>query len=390
MFSQFQFRLPVITASLALLNAMIACCSPSVSLCAQSDHKLVFDQSLAEWKQCAKDATIACQKFLICDADEADGFRQDWIHAIERGRDKFKTLIDVCIQRLKSESVADQSSLAFIFLAMEFHFEAGDYEAAHQLGETIRGVAPNMAILLGKLALCSFATNRFDECRDLIEKINQLGIPITPDLAKIAATVDAQIISWKHESELRKAEAKADDLPQVEMMIEQFGTTEKVTLELFENEAPNAVANFISLVDQGFYADRAFFRVVSHVDATGGCPNDDGTGTPNYLIASEFSRPGARKHFRGSLGMVNLDQSGKEGSQFYILLTPNPTLDGRSTVFGRVLEGMSIFDRLNRTHFTDETQNTLKPIPDIVLARIQSARVLRKRDHEYSVTTIKE
>ena len=383
MFSQFHFCLTIKAAVLALLNALIVFCSPLVSYGAQADLKREFDQLLADWKQCAKDATVANQKFMICDSDEADGFRQKWFRAIESGRAKFDGLLPIAVGRMQSESPADPEVLGFLVLVLEMRYEVGDYDGAYDLGKTMLAVTPDAPGLLIRQAFSTFAINQFDECLNLINQIEEKIGGVPPELESVARSIQSQVEAWKQESELRAIEAKSDDLPRVELVLDVGGITRTVTIELFENEAPGTVANFISLVERGFYKDRAFFRVINHLEATAGCPDDNGNGNPGYFVRGEASSPTARKHFRGSIGMVNMNETSDEGSQFYITFAPNPDLNGRSTVFGRVLEGQSAIDRISRTHEILVAEKKLQEIPNIVPTRIESARVLRKRDHEY-------
>lgn len=111
-----------------------------------------------------------------------------------------------------------------------------------------------------------------------------------------------------------------------------------IELELFENDAPNTVANFVKLVKEGFYDGLAFHRVIDGFMAQGGCPYSregasgmPGTGGPGYNINCEIN---SRKHIEGSLSMAH---SGKNtgGSQFFIVHQPQTHLDGIHTVFGQ-------------------------------------------------------
>ena len=118
-----------------------------------------------------------------------------------------------------------------------------------------------------------------------------------------------------------------------------FETNEgEITFELFSNDAPNTVNNFIKLVNDGFYNGLAFHRVIPGFMAQGGCPNTKegsngvpGTGGPGYSIKCEIN---PNKHLKGSLSMAH---AGKDtgGSQFFIVYEPQPHLDGVHTVFGK-------------------------------------------------------
>jgi len=115
-------------------------------------------------------------------------------------------------------------------------------------------------------------------------------------------------------------------------------------VELFEDDAPKTVANFVSLVEKGFYNGLTFHRVIAGFMAQGGCPEGTGTGGPGYTFADEFSP--RRKNLRGSLSMANSGPN-TNGSQFFICYAPQPHLDGKHSVFGRVTgDGMKVVDQI--------------------------------------------
>ena len=155
-----------------------------------------------------------------------------------------------------------------------------------------------------------------------------------------------------------------------------------IELELFENEAPNSVANFITLVEKGFYNGLTFHRVLPGFMAQGGDPKGDGSSGPGYRIAEEFTKPGHRLHFRGSLAMARSQPPDSAGSQFYLMFAPNSQLDGNYTVFGRVVKGFEVLAKIQRRNPEEPDQ----PPPD----KIIKAEVLRKRPHKYEVKTLPE
>ncbi|MCL4151135.1 UNVERIFIED_CONTAM: hypothetical protein GTU68_062309 [Idotea baltica] len=177
---------------------------------------------------------------------------------------------------------------------------------------------------------------------------------------------------WAKEQKIRAAEAAATgdaQLPRV-----KFETSKgDILIELFENEAPNTVANFISLVEAKYYDGLKFHRVIPNFMAQGGCPNSRG---PGYNIQCECYNKNARRHFAGSLSMAHAGRD-SGGSQFFITHLPTAHLDidvGSSvhTVFGRVVEGLDI-------------ANSLQMNDDII-----KATVVRKRNHEYKPETMPE
>ncbi|MDZ4819340.1 MAG: peptidylprolyl isomerase [Planctomycetota bacterium] len=152
-------------------------------------------------------------------------------------------------------------------------------------------------------------------------------------------------------------------------------TTSKgdIVLELFENEAPNTVANMINLVEKKYYDGTSFHRVLPNFMAQGGDPTGTGSGGPGYMIKCETGTDKDRMHFRGTLSMAH---AGKDtgGSQFFLTFKPTPHLNGVHTVFGRVVEGMDVLAKLQRI---DPEQGGVQP------DKIVKATVVRKRDHAY-------
>jgi len=152
-------------------------------------------------------------------------------------------------------------------------------------------------------------------------------------------------------------------------------------VELFEDDAPNTVANFISLVEKGFYDGTPFHRVIGGFMAQGGDPTGSGSGGPGHVIDCECELPTARKHFLGSLSMAHAGKN-TGGSQFFLTFRPTEHLDGKHTVFGRVIEGFEVLPKLTRTQGADG-----QPLSGIQPDTIVKATVLRKRDHAYEPKT---
>ena len=104
-----------------------------------------------------------------------------------------------------------------------------------------------------------------------------------------------------------------------------------ITVDFYDKEASNTVANFVKLAQSGFYNGLTFHRVIPNFVIQGGCPNGDGTGGPGYSIKCEIN---SNKHLAGSLSMAHRGRN-TGGSQFFICHSPQPHLDGVHTVFGR-------------------------------------------------------
>ena len=229
-------------------------------------------------------------------------------------------------------------------------------------------------------ATASMLVSNLDGAEAYLAKLSAVGgsDDKQAQIGQLKEALEDEQKKWNEEMTLRAAEATADDLPRIRIKT----SAGDLVVELFENEAPNTVANFVSLVEKGFYAGTPFHRVIPEFMAQGGDPTGRGSGGPGYVIPCETGEPHARKHFRGSLSMAH---AGKDtgGSQFFLTFRPTEHLDGKHTVFGRVIEGFEVLPKIHRTQAPDG-----RPIPGIKPDTILSAEVVRKRDHDYAPKTL--
>ena len=123
-----------------------------------------------------------------------------------------------------------------------------------------------------------------------------------------------------------------------------------ITAELYPEIAPNTVANFVTLVQSGFYDGVIFHRVIPGFMIQGGDPQGTGMGGPGYTIKGEFARNGFKqnnlRHTRGVLSMARTMMPNSAGSQFFIMHADAPHLDGEYAAFGKVTEGMDAVDEI--------------------------------------------
>ena len=115
-----------------------------------------------------------------------------------------------------------------------------------------------------------------------------------------------------------------------------------MVLELFAKDVPKTVNNFVFLAREGFYDGTTFHRVIEGFMAQGGDPTGTGTGSPGYRFADEFT---SHKHGTGTLSMANAGAN-TNGSQFFITFAPQPHLDGKHSVFGQVIQGMDVLQKI--------------------------------------------
>src|SRR5205809_7905204 len=137
-----------------------------------------------------------------------------------------------------------------------------------------------------------------------------------------------------------------------------------IYLELYPDDAPKTVANFVKLANDGFYDRVIFHRVIPDFMIQGGDPTGTGTGGPGYTFEDEFN---GHKVERGALAMANAGPN-TNGSQFFIVTTEAaPWLDGKHTVFGKVTEGMEVVDTISGV----ERDSSDKPHEPVVIERLE-------------------
>lgn len=219
--------------------------------------------------------------------------------------------------------------------------------------------------------VANYAVERFENAEKAIRKLEALtGTELTGPKKLLKDTMD----KYQQELMIRRQEAGNDDLPVVLLRTSEGN----IKVQLFENHAPNTVANFIHLVrDQKFYDGKIFHLVKPGEFAVTGSPNGDGMGDAGYRIACECYGEKIRSHFRGTLAMMAASKD-RGGSQFFITQQPNPhTYDGKYTAFGRVIEGMDVVLKL---HTIDRTAGVASASN---ASKIISAEVIKARAHSY-------
>lgn len=136
-------------------------------------------------------------------------------------------------------------------------------------------------------------------------------------------------------------------------------------LELFEERAPQTTANFVKLVEKGFYDGVKFHRVIDEFMIQGGCPQGTGRGGPGYTIPDEFHSELTHEG-PGVLSMANAGPN-TGGSQFFITLVSTPWLDNRHAVFGRIVEGLDVLTEIGST----PTDGQDRPLEEVVMESVR-------------------
>lgn len=344
------------------------------------EAKARFEKLNEEWKTILKDLRKLKVTYETAKEEEADQLEQQWQELIAKGNALLPQLRSSGIEAYSEGSSVDPQLQRFLIKVAQDAMEIDDYESAYEISTTIlkraeADKAPAPKELYSIAGIAAFMTNDYEAAEKFIDQAKQAGTWNDAEVNKIGVPIAASLTKykewWAKEAEVRKQEAEKDDLPRVKLST----TAGDMVIELFENEAPDTVGNFISLVEAKFYDGLTFHRVLPHFMAQGGDPKGTGQGDAGYKIYDEIDNPNHRRHFRGSLSMAKGSFPDSGGSQFFICFTPRENLDGLHTVFGRVIEGLDVLAKIQRVD-PDKPSGAEK-------TKIISAEVIRKRDHAY-------
>lgn len=366
-------------ATVTGIRADAADSEPAAESAAESDAGTAaerFAASHQEWGDLSTRLDDVVSEFKSADADRRTELRKEHQQLVADA--------DTLLARLRVDGIAayaeapndDQQVVELLVSLLASDVRSDRYDEAAEIAELLTENECDDKRIHQLAGTAAYGLDDFAAAKKHLAKAKELGA--LSGAGQILNNDCASVLTlWKTESEKRQQEAEQDDLPRVRL------TTNKgdLVIELYENEAPQTVGNFVRLVEDGFYDGLTFHRVLPGFMAQGGCPDGTGGGGPGYEIYCECLQPTHRKHFRGTLSMAHAGPN-TGGSQFFLTFRRTPHLDSRHTVFGRVVEGLDILPQLQRR---DPTAAGRKPTPD----KIVSATVVRKRKHEYKPSKVK-
>lgn len=338
---------------------------------AMAEWKTVF----GEWKGLLTELRDLTTKYQLAEPSELEGLQQQWAAKVEEGNQKIPHIREVALAAHAEAPNSDRELTNFLVKMLADEVGDDNFEVANELGKSLVESKVDDRKVLDLAGTAAYAMNEFERAKQLLEEAESSGsisetgrnflgnIQQHPNLAEL----------WVAEQKVREAEVEAaegQELPRVKMET----TSGDFVIELFENEAPETVGNFISLVESGYYDELNFHRVMSGFMAQGGCPNGDGMGGPGYKIYCECIADNHRNHWRGSVSMAKTAARNTGGSQFFFNFVATPHLNGQHTVFGRIVEGMENLTLILK----HDPQKPNEPSTKIV-----KAEVIRKRDHDY-------
>jgi cyclophilin family peptidyl-prolyl cis-trans isomerase len=377
-----QIAIRLLTIIATVTYAALAVCADDAPPARLGSAKEEFQKVQAEFNTINADLRSLQVEYRQAKKEDRPAREKRWAEAFRKGEEMQAKYFRAAEAAFAEAPNADPNLAKLAWRIFTYEIGNDDYENAAPLVKVLIKTGSAKDDVYAAAGVAAVATGDFKAAADYLTKAKAAGVlRIGPDLkdkvieaaygfSQNLASLEA---NWEKEQKIREAEAKADDLPRVLIKTNKGD----IVVELFENEAPNTVANFITLVEKKFYDGLTFHRVLPAFMAQGGDPKGDGSGGPGYTIPDEVSNPNHRLHFRGSLSMAKTSAPDSGGSQFFLCFVPTQFLDGKHTVFGRMISGFDVLAKINRREPTDANAAD----PDKIL----EMRVLRKRDHEYAV-----
>ena len=324
-----------------------------------------FDRILKEWKPLLFELRELRSEFNKAVNDEQrKDIKRKYSERIERGNELVPTLIKAAEQAYIAKPNENKEVLGFLVEIFDDSLRHDQLERAVHIGSLLADNDAPQKRIAAQTGMIAFRMQDSDTAYKYLT------------MAKKNKVLSNKGELFLSELEIQKKEAEKDNLPRVELVTNKG----KIVIELFEDQAPNTVANFISLIEKGFYDGIIFHRVLPHFMAQGGDPTGTGSGGPGYSIECECYRPDHRLNFRGTISMAHAGRN-TGGSQFFLNTEDNAHLDGKHTAFGRIIEGMDVVDSLQL-----RDPQSSPPLPEA--DKIISAKVLRKQDHPYEPKTL--
>lgn len=329
-----------------------------------------FDSLFEEWKTLLASLRTLQAEYSVAELGDLEGIQKQYTALLVEGEELLPQLRSAAEEAFATAPNEDEEITRFLMQLIDDDLASDRYEEAAATCDVLIDNQCSDRHIYNLAGQAFFTRGDFEKAKECLTEAAELGTP-SISLERVNDYIDY----WEEESKIREAEATSDDLPRVRLKTD----VGDIVLELFENEAPQAVGNFVHLVEEGFYNGIGFHRVLPGFMAQGGCPQGTGMGGPGYNIYCECQQENARRHFRGTLSMAHAGRD-TGGSQFFLTFIPTGQLDGRHTAFGRVIEGMEVLALIQRRD--PQAQKPSEP------TLIERAEVIRRREHDYLPTKV--
>jgi cyclophilin family peptidyl-prolyl cis-trans isomerase len=329
-----------------------------------------FQAAQADWDTLEKDVKAVVTEFRTSDEAAREGIRKKYESLVAKSSTVLKALREAAMAAYAAAPNKDPKVTQTLVRLLSDDVRRDDFEPALKLARLLLENKAENPLIYNYAGIAAYGIDDLAQAEQWLKVAQKNG---TLDEQGELCLVDSSEAKerFAKEQKIREKEAASGDLPRVKLQTSRG----VILIELFENEAPDTVGNFVSLVEKGFYNGLTFHRVLPGFMAQGGDPDGTGGGGPGYEIYCECDKPEHRRHFRGTLSMAHAGKN-TGGSQFFLTFRATPHLDGRHTAFGRVVEGFDVLPKLQRR----DPQSENPPSAD----RIVKAEVVRKRDHAYA------
>lgn len=358
--------LPVLGAQENKTSSAPATDPAATPAAANTPERKLYSEKLTDYKTCLKRLRQLKADYQTADPKKKDEIKSEYDPLLSKAEGIQKELVPLAIEAFKAVKGQDLEVANFLYTMIHYATLKENYETAYEVAKVVLAdkIPDQVAVLYAYGAYSAFCTMNLEDAEKWFKLADAKGVVERADsgndihirsMLETALPMYKKI--WPKEQEIRAKEA-ADQLPRVRLKTNKGD----IVIELFKNEAPNAVGNFLTLVSKNFYTDVPFHRVLPYFMAQGGDPTGTGTGGPGYCIPCECNQGNARMHFRGSISMAHAGTD-TGGSQFFLTFVPTFFLNNKHTVFGRVVEGMDVLANIQRINPEDESQ----PAPDKIL-----------------------
>lgn len=352
-----------------------------------------YDRLIVEWRLQLSRMMQARNSFSAQPESESEKWADQFRDGKKKGEAVRKLLGRVAIY-LAEKQIAEQPDQALsdgvvVMLSntLDSYLVFDQLQLAYRPAKVLSELPDAKPAWLAYRGFAAFCRNQFGEAKDYLNRAGDAGFPESgfpmPDRFQMAIY---ECTPWLEVMEKELAALEADaiaELPRAEIVTTQGS----MIVELFEDQAPNTVANFITLAEAKFFDGQQFYDVTENLISSGS-PTNDASGSAGYWIKSEFDRPDRRPHLQGYLSLLVVEQLKKGSSQFAIMTVPTLHLnESPNCVFGRIIEGHNVLDLLERAgaKWKDAITAPGSQIgaPDTII----SVKILRKRDHAYEPET---
>lgn len=344
-----------------------------------------YDAAMDEWQDVYVEILKVYSEFQICDEEKAEALQQQFLELKVKGDTLAEKTILAAVDCVQESTTPDPDLLAFLEPLSEQYYEESKYEVSARAGRALRKHNRDNFALFFNTLRSSFFSNDFEHAGEMFDELKSRNEWLESDgslpgaLLPLYETHQQLLDLWKKEKETRAAEGLKDHLPRI-----CFETTKgPIVVELFEDQHPDFVNNLMSLLQETedpFFSDLSIFFYLQHQFAITGSEADDGSQVRPLGLITDEELNRTRGNFRGSFSLDVQDLGNGQkavSTACRFIQIPVPELNGNSLVLGRVIEGMDVVTRFEKTHELDESHN-IKPLEAVVPDRVTRVTILRK------------